>query len=221
MVNMMEEVLRTGTGAGVRARGFTLPAAGKTGTSHDAWFAGFTSKLLTVVWVGLDNYQDLKMEGAQAALPIWTDFMKRAHKHRAYRGVSDFQIPDGVTSALIDPDSGDLATTVCPQTVAQYYLPGTQPVQFCPLHPGGIMEVAGYQPSPNGVQQQLPTAPAMNTPRPPNAPGMAPQQPMQQANMPLAAGQTPAVPVTPDQQTQQQQPEKKKGFFGRLKGIFH
>ncbi len=60
MVNMMQEVLRSGTGAGVRSRGFVLTAAGKTGTSHDAWFAGFTTKLLCVVWVGLDNYQDLE-----------------------------------------------------------------------------------------------------------------------------------------------------------------
>ncbi len=134
-----------GTGAGVRARGFTLPAAGKTGTEHDAWFAGFTTKLLTVVWMGLDNYHDLKLQGADAALPIWADFMTRAHKHRAYRDPGDFTIPDGVASALIDPDSGDLATTACPRTTVQYYLAGTQPVQFCPLHPGGVMEQAGYQ----------------------------------------------------------------------------
>src|SRR5205823_1315839 len=82
MINLMEEVLRTGTGASVRARGFVLPAAGKTGTSHDGWFAGFTSKLLCVVWVGYDDYRDLKLEGAHSALPIWTNFMKRAHAHR-------------------------------------------------------------------------------------------------------------------------------------------
>ena len=55
MVNMLEEVLRSGTAAGVRSRGFNLPAAGKTGTSHDGWFAGFTSQLLCVVWVGFDK----------------------------------------------------------------------------------------------------------------------------------------------------------------------
>ncbi len=229
MVNMMKQVLQTGTGARVRARGFTLPAAGKTGTENDAWFAGFTTKLLTIVWVGLDNYQDLKLEGAQAALPIWTDFMIKAHKHRAYRDAGDFTIPDGVVSALIDPESGDLATTSCPQTVAQYYLTGSQPVQFCPLHPGGVMEVAGYQTSPNGVQQQLPTAPAMNTPRPPGAPGMPPPQQQPGAPPPIP-GQNPNVARTPEQQAQQQQqqqaqqqqqPEKKKGFFGKLKGIFH
>jgi penicillin-binding protein 1B len=95
-LDLMQEVLRSGTGAGVRARGFSLPAAGKTGSSHDSWFAGFTTKLLCVVWVGLDDYQDIKMDGSKAALPIWTEFMKRAHKHRAYRDVSDFAVPEGL-----------------------------------------------------------------------------------------------------------------------------
>ncbi len=78
MVNLMEDVLRSGTGAGVRTRGFTVPAAGKTGTSRDGWFAGFTSQLLCVVWVGFDDNHDLNIEGAKSALPIWTEFMKRA-----------------------------------------------------------------------------------------------------------------------------------------------
>ncbi len=78
MVNLLEEVLRSGTGAGVRARGFSVPAAGKTGTSRDGWFAGFTSDLICVVWVGFDDHRDLKLEGAKSALPIWTEFMKQA-----------------------------------------------------------------------------------------------------------------------------------------------
>ena len=65
-----------GTGAGVRNMGFISPAAGKTGTSHDAWFAGFTSNLLCVVWVGNDDYTDFELEGAHAAAPIWATFMK-------------------------------------------------------------------------------------------------------------------------------------------------
>jgi membrane peptidoglycan carboxypeptidase len=60
VVTLMEDVLRFGTGAGAYRRGFTLPAAAKTGTSQDAWFGGFTSKLLCIVWVGLDDYKDLK-----------------------------------------------------------------------------------------------------------------------------------------------------------------
>jgi penicillin-binding protein 1B len=139
VVSLMEDVIDNGTGAGVRARGFELPAAGKTGTSHDAWFAGFTSKLLCVVWVGLDDYQDIKLDGARAALPIWTNFMKRAHQHRAYRGVTDFAVPDGVIMAQVDTSTGSLATNSCPPEDVhnEYFLTGTQPVQFCATHAGG------------------------------------------------------------------------------------
>ena len=78
MVSLLESVIDSGTGYGVRARGFRLPAAGKTGTSHDGWFAGFTSNLLAVVWVGYDDDRELNLTGAQSALPLWTEFMKRA-----------------------------------------------------------------------------------------------------------------------------------------------
>ena len=62
----------------VRLRGFTLPAAGKTGSSHDGRFAGYTFNLLCIVWVGYDDYSELRLTGAQAAAPIWTEFMKKA-----------------------------------------------------------------------------------------------------------------------------------------------
>jgi membrane peptidoglycan carboxypeptidase len=79
--DMMSSVIDEGTGRGARAAGFLHPAAGKTGTTdnlRDAWFAGFTRDLLTVVWVGRDDDRPLGFTGAQAALPIWTEFMKRA-----------------------------------------------------------------------------------------------------------------------------------------------
>ncbi len=105
MTNLMEEVLRSGTAAGVRARyGFNVPAAGKTGTSHDGWFAGYTSELLCVVWVGFDDNRELDLEGAHSAAPIWA----RVHEGRA--GVSasiatprPFQAPDGIVTIDIDP----------------------------------------------------------------------------------------------------------------------
>ena len=79
---MMRSVLNEGTGAARAAPGFTLDAAGKTGTTNDlrdAWFVGFTPELLTVVWVGLRRQPAGRaLSGAQAALPIWTQFMKRA-----------------------------------------------------------------------------------------------------------------------------------------------
>ena len=102
MTNLMEEVLRSGTAAGVRARGFTVPAAGKTGTSHDGWFAGYTSELLCVVWVGFDDNKELDLQGADSAAPIWTEFMKRALEYREYRDAKPFQAPDGIVSIDID-----------------------------------------------------------------------------------------------------------------------
>jgi penicillin-binding protein 1B len=81
IAGMLQAVVDEGTGRSIRAAGFSLDAAGKTGTTNglrDAWFAGFSGRLLTVVWVGLDNDQPLGLTGAQAALPIWTSFMKRA-----------------------------------------------------------------------------------------------------------------------------------------------
>ena len=81
MTNMMRSVINEGTGAGARAAGFALDAAGKSGTTNDlrdAWFVGFTPELLAVVWVGFDDNTPLGLSGTQAALPIWTEFMKRA-----------------------------------------------------------------------------------------------------------------------------------------------
>src|SRR5438045_6365524 len=113
---MLQDVVRYGTGAGVHGRGFNLPAAGKTGTSHDGWFAGFTSELLCVVWVGFDDNRELNLEGAKSALPIWTEFMKRAMQYKEYRSAKPFVAPDGIVSIQIDPLSGQPATSACPST---------------------------------------------------------------------------------------------------------
>jgi penicillin-binding protein 1B len=142
--NMMEDVLRSGTGAGVRARGFYLPAAGKTGSSHDGWFAGFTSRLICVVWVGFDNNRDIKLDGAHSALPIWTEFMKRAHQHPEYRNVHSFAAPRGIVSVQIDADTGELATPNCSRVRNEVFIEGTQPVEACHLH-GGARTPAAEQ----------------------------------------------------------------------------
>ena len=96
MVSLLESVINSGTGAGVRAGGFGLPAAGKTGTSHDGWFAGFTSNLLAVVWVGYDDDRDLDITGAHSALPLWTEFMKRTTGLPVYKTPQPFSQPDGI-----------------------------------------------------------------------------------------------------------------------------
>jgi penicillin-binding protein 1B len=142
MVSMMQDVLRSGTGAGVRARGFTLPAAGKTGTSRDGWFAGFTSKLLCVVWVGFDDGRELKLEGARSALPIWTEFMKAASRLHPYSGAEPFRAPPGVLSVRICEDSGELAGDYCPNVRTDVFISGTQPAIECPLHAIDSLPVA-------------------------------------------------------------------------------
>jgi penicillin-binding protein 1B len=134
VTSMMRSVISAGTGNGVRRAGFTLDAAGKTGTTNDlrdAWFVGFTPELLTVVWVGFDDNQPVGLSGSQAALPIWADFMKRA---LGGRSSTAFKVPEGVAFADIDPESGQLVTPACPNVVSEVFLEGTQPVEFCPLH---------------------------------------------------------------------------------------
>jgi penicillin-binding protein 1B len=131
MVDMLQEVMRSGTAAGVRARGFRLPAAGKTGTSHDGWFAGFTSELLCVVWVGFDDYTDLGLEGARSALPIWTEFMSEAARYKQYGNAKPFQPPSGVIQVSVDPRTGELPGPGCPIGTPTYFVEGTQPQTQC------------------------------------------------------------------------------------------
>ncbi len=204
MTSLMQDVLRSGTGAGVRSRGFTLPAAGKTGTSHDAWFAGYTSKLICIVWVGFDDYRDIKIEGAKAALPIWTEFMKRAHQHREYRNVTGFEAPDGIVSAEIDPESGQIATNACPKVHTDYFISGTQPFETCRLHGGGATQVASWDQPPS----QAPV-PSSQSPS---------REERRSASGPVVPATAQSIPVTPAQPPARQ-PEK-KGLFGRIRDIF-
>ncbi len=134
VVDMLRAVINEGTGAGARGAGFTLDAAGKTGTTNDlrdAWFAGFTPELLTVVWVGFDDNQVVGLSGAQAALPIWTQFMTRA---LAGRASVPFQAPDGVSFVDVDPETGKLAAPFCPKISRVPFAAGTEPADSCEPH---------------------------------------------------------------------------------------
>jgi penicillin-binding protein 1B len=120
-----------GTGAGVRNMGFEAPAAGKTGTDHDAWFAGFTSNLICIVWVGNDDYTDIKLEGAHAAAPIWANFMKQAVQLPQYSDTHDFTPPDGVQIEQIDRVTNLLSDAACPDSYDAAFLDGTGPTDTC------------------------------------------------------------------------------------------
>jgi penicillin-binding protein 1B len=131
VTDMMRAVINEGTAAPARSRGFTLDAAGKTGTTNDqrdAWFVGFTPELLTVVWVGLDDNEPLGLTGAQAALPIWTDYMIHA---LAGRDSVEFPVPEGITFVDVDRVTGKLPTPACPMTVRSAFIEGTVPTLTC------------------------------------------------------------------------------------------
>lgn len=197
MTTMMEGVINNGTAAGVRGMGFSAPAAGKTGTSHDAWFAGYTSNLLCIVWVGYDDYSDLHLSGSSTAAPIWAEFMKRAVKLSAYKDPQRFQEPAGVVNVRLDKATNRLATEACPDTYTVAFISGTEPKDSCDQamgeHQGILTRIFGSAstvPPPIIGATSTTVRPAMPTP-------------------PAASA--------PDSQDSK---DKKKGFFGKIVGIF-
>jgi penicillin-binding protein 1B len=195
---MLEGVMNTGTAANVRTRGFTPPAAGKTGSSHDAWFAGYTSNLLCVVWVGYDDYSDIKLSGAALALPVWTEFMKRAVNLPQYSDVKPFSAPQGVIELTLDKATNQIATPACPDDYFTAFIDGTQPTRTCEQtaaaeHGNFIQRLFGMEPKP--------ASPPSNAQ---GGPVRVPSQP-------------PVVQPATSQASQPDQKEK-KGFWGRIFG---
>ncbi|MFZ0662450.1 MAG: transglycosylase domain-containing protein [Acidobacteriaceae bacterium] len=201
---LMENVINHGTGAKVRAMGFIAPAAGKTGTSHDAWFAGFTSNLICIVWVGNDDYSDIKMQGADAAAPIWADFMKRAVALPQYSDTKPFVAPSGVTEVQLDKVTNLLADAACPDDYTAAFLDGTQPTDTCDHVNGNQRNIfqrifgLGEKPENNSPSSNAPTALA---PKQPKLPAISPREPAQTAIMPP-----------------EHKEKKKQGFWGKLFG---
>ena len=201
---LMEDVINHGTGAGVRAQGFRAPAAGKTGTEHDAWFAGFTSNLICVVWVGNDDYTDIKIEGAHAAAPIWGEFMKHAVELPQYSDTKEFVPPDGLVQVKLDKATNLIADAACPDDYTATFLEGTQPTDTCDHSNGDQRNLFQRL---FGLGEKPPNAGPV-----PNPSVVTPQQQPVPAQTPASAAlqnQPPAA--VPGQQ-------KKPGFFKRLFG---
>jgi penicillin-binding protein 1B len=205
MTDMMEGVINNGLGfSAVRARGFDAPAAGKTGSSHDGWFAGYTSNLLCVVWVGFDDYSDLHLSGAHTAAPIWTEFMKRAAVLPETSDMKSFSQPDGVVDVQLDKSTNLLATPSCPQTYTAAFVVGTEPMTACDQSTGikGLFSrIFGL----GGTKALPPPAPAAVQP--------AAKAVKQGTAAGTQAAADNATSPTPDV-------KKKKGFFGKIAGIF-
>jgi penicillin-binding protein 1B len=126
MTSMMQDVLNRGTGARVRQMGLKGTVAGKTGSSRDGWFAGYTPNLVCVVWVGFDDNSDLKLTGSQSAAPIWADFMMRALQLRPDLG-GEFEDPGNILTVDIDPTTGLLAQAGALQVRHELFIKGTEP----------------------------------------------------------------------------------------------
>ena len=131
--SLLENVMTYGTASTVRSRGFTAPAAGKTGTSHDAWFAGYSSNLLCIIWVGNDDYTNIELQGADAAAPVWAEFMNRAIRIPQYSDMKPLgPAPSGVEDLRIDRATGLIADDSCPSdSFPAAFLVGTAPESTC------------------------------------------------------------------------------------------
>ncbi len=140
VTSLLKGVVTSGTASAVRASGLPDVVAGKTGTTNDgrdAWFVGYSPRLLALVWVGFDSGEPHGMSGAKAALPIWLDFMKQALD--AYPQ-TDFEVPPGISFADIDATNGKRAARACPVIVREAFLTGTEP-PLCDEHRGVIDHV--------------------------------------------------------------------------------
>lgn len=204
--SLMENVINHGTAAGVRAMGFSAPAAGKTGTSNDAWFVGYTSNLLCIVWVGNDDYTDIKLDGAKAAAPIWAEFMKRAVALPQYSDTKDFVPPAGVTEVQLDKATNLISDAACPgNSYTVDFLDGTQPTDTCDHSNGDqrnlFQKIFGIGEKPVGP-----------------APAVQAQQPVPQPAQPMTPAPNPAQGVVANNQDANGQAKKKHGFWGRLFG---
>jgi len=217
---MMADVINAGTGNRARQMGFTLPAAGKTGTTnefHDAWFVGFTPKIVTGVWVGFDQPRTILPNGfaADIAVPLWANFMKVATRDDKPEWLTP---PSGITTATVCRLSGKLATDGCRNAYVEnpdgsttykstvyteYFAPGTAPTTYCDMHSlptRYATTTAGYEYRPAvppqveavGVQAAQPPAPVHPT------------------AAPAPASTVESVPPP--------SPTKKRGFWGRIFG---
>jgi len=190
MTSMLQGVMNFGTAYGVRTRGFTAPAAGKTGTSHDGWFAGYTSNLLCIVWVGYDDYSDIRLSGAQTAAPIWAEFMKKAVALPQYDDVKPFTQPQGVVDVQLDKITNRLATPACPDDYTIAFVAGTEPHDTCDQSSG----VKGFFSRVFGgnSEKALPPPTTAGNPQP-------------------ASGVQPST---------EEETQKKKSLFGKIVGVF-
>jgi penicillin-binding protein 1A len=228
MSTMLSDVINAGTGARARGLGFTLPAAGKTGTTneyHDAWFVGFTPFLVTGVWVGLDQPKTILPNGfaGDVAVPMWTSFMKAATRGDKPQWL---RVPAGITTASVCRLSGQLARPACEHAdvvdddgnvarrsmvYTEYFVRGTAPVDECAIHqPRSLLgAIASIFSGGERTPASPPVIREAGLPHPTMTAGPPPTLPA-----PTTAPAPPGI-VAPPAAPQ----VKKRGFWGRFFGL--
>ncbi len=160
MNDILKDVFNYGTAGKARQLGFERAFAGKTGTTsnyRDAWFIGYSPRILSLVWVGFDDGHSVRLAGGDACVPIWT-----AHMNRIVGTIPDvdWKRPEDVVERQVDPESGMLATPYCPTTRSEVFAAGTEPASVCPLHAGSgepsplMQETEPMFPRADGAQQR-------------------------------------------------------------------
>jgi len=144
ITDMLTDVTRRGTARRAKGSFKNVAIAGKTGTSRDGWFVGYTPNLVCAVWIGFDDNKQLGLTGAEAALPAWIDFMKEALAIRPSLGGTSFLKPRGITSVKIDPQTGFLTGPTCPSAqtvnVAAQFAPYVECLEHRPAEPDLMYE---------------------------------------------------------------------------------
>ena len=153
VTDMLQDVIDHGTAIHARDMLKSSVLAGKTGTSRDGWFVGYSPNLVCAVWVGFDDNQQLGMTGGEAALPIWMDFMKAALDLRPELGAKSFAQPNDVNIVEIDPDTDQLATGVCPQHERVAILATQSPSTECYRH--NVYVISDDEPAPGPLLAKL------------------------------------------------------------------
>ena len=144
VTDILQDVIDRGTARAARGAISHTAVAGKTGTSRDGWFVGYTPNLVCAVWIGFDDNRQLGLTGAEAALPAWVEFMRGAVDLRPELGGKSFDRPEGITIAEVDPETDELATTKCPMRERVAMLSAQVPLSECFRH-NFYFEAAGDQ----------------------------------------------------------------------------
>jgi penicillin-binding protein 1B len=142
ITNMLAAVIDHGTARTARDLVKGTATAGKTGTSRDGWFVGYTPNLVCAVWIGFDDNEQLGLTGAEAALPAWTDFISAAIEAKPELGGRNFNCPEGIKFVEIDADFGGISTLSCPRRELIAVTERLAPTVECLLH-GNLPDAVG------------------------------------------------------------------------------